>query len=66
MFKTLILVSGICAAFLFWFKPADNLISISPVDWAKEYKNELITLRHYFGAMGIAKEIIRKENLAYS
>lgn len=58
--KTFLIQGGILAALLFWGKPATDLISVDPVDWKQEYEDEYVKPKYTFGAMAMAKELIRE------
>lgn len=63
MFRSILICSVFLSAVLFWFKPADNLILLKSIDWEQQYKDKVLTPKKSFGAMGFAKELIRKENM---
>jgi len=59
LLKTLLVTCGIAAAVLLWWRPAAELISMEPVDWAVEYEKQHTPAEHMWGAMDFAQEITR-------
>lgn len=49
LLNSFLISTGICAAILFWWRPASDLISIQPVNWSFEYKNKVLSPKSYFG-----------------
>ena len=47
------------AALLFWQRPAPFLFSMTPPDWAKEYEDAHTPADRIWGAMDMAREIVR-------
>ncbi|MBU1196624.1 MAG: hypothetical protein KKE62_10795 [Proteobacteria bacterium] len=60
--NSFIISAGICAAVLFWWWPAADLVSIQPMNWSAEYKNKIVSPKNYFGITGFAKRITSSDN----
>lgn len=60
--KPFCLMAGIVAAALFWWRPAPELISLAPVNWALEYEAQHTPVQNLWGAMEMAKEMIRRDS----
>ena len=59
LISTFLIVGGLFAAVLFWWRPAPELLALEPVDWAEEYEAQHTPGSPYSGAIGMAREIIR-------
>lgn len=57
--RSLLVTSGILAAMLLWWRPPTALLSVRPLDWAVLYERQHTPTRHLWGAMEMAREMIR-------
>lgn len=59
--RSLLVTSGILAALLLWWRPPAELLSMRPLDWAALYEQQHTPTRHLWGAMEMAREMIRAD-----
>ena len=57
--RSLLVTSGILAALLLWWRPPAEILSVRPVDWAALYERQHTPPPHLWGAMEMAREMIR-------
>ncbi|MCA9401285.1 MAG: hypothetical protein KC713_06635 [Candidatus Omnitrophica bacterium] len=60
LLKTLFITSCLWGMLLYWWKPADNLVAVKPVNWQQKYKDDITDPKPSFGAMKKKKKIIRE------